>query len=151
MLVFWGYREVIFLPSSDVCYWRRNINTAQTQNLCSTAMFCLQDRLVQRWYKVCGSEQPVYGSTEGRLYKMEPRSDTAGVTRTQSKTKHNLPKIKPNQTQTKWSIKWFLMIICYTHRSVPYLVIIREASSGSRWEQMLRPRVRHYVERESKS
>jgi len=36
------------------------------------------------------------------------------------------------------------MTFCYTHRSVLCLVIVREASSGSRWEQ--RPTTRHYVE-----
>lgn len=31
------------------------------------------------------------------------------------------------------------MIFCYTHRQVPYSPIIREPSSCSRWEQILRP------------
>lgn len=30
-------------------------------------------------------------------------------------------------------MKWFLMIFCDIHRSVPCLVFIPEASSGSRW------------------
>ncbi|KAL6079877.1 hypothetical protein STEG23_008723, partial [Scotinomys teguina] len=34
--------------------------------------------------------------------------------------------------------------------SVPYPVIIREASSSSRCEQMQRPTARHHMERESK-
>ena len=42
------------------------------------------------------------------------------------------------------------MIFCYSYRSVPYLDIVREASSGSRWEQMQRPAARHYVESQSK-
>ena len=32
------------------------------------------------------------------------------------------------------------------YRSVPYPVIIREAFSGSRWEQMQRLTTRHYIE-----
>ena len=30
-------------------------------------------------------------------------------------------------------MNWFLMILCYTPRSVPFSVVIRETSSGSRW------------------
>lgn len=42
------------------------------------------------------------------------------------------------------------MILCYTHKSEPYLVIVREASIRSRCEQMQRPTARQYVKRESK-
>ena len=42
------------------------------------------------------------------------------------------------------------MIFCYTDKSIPYPVIIREVSSGSKWEQMQRSTARQYVERESK-
>ena len=41
------------------------------------------------------------------------------------------------------------MTLRYLYRSVPYPGIIREASSGNRWEQTQRPTPRH-VERESK-
>ena len=37
------------------------------------------------------------------------------------------------------------MIFFYTHRTVPYLVIIREASSGSMCEHIQRPTSRNYV------
>jgi hypothetical protein len=39
------------------------------------------------------------------------------------------------------------MKLFYTHRLVLYPVIIREASSGSRWEQMKRPTARNHAER----
>ena len=42
------------------------------------------------------------------------------------------------------------MTFCYTHRSVPYPVIIREAFSGSKWEQIQRHIARKFMERESK-
>lgn len=42
------------------------------------------------------------------------------------------------------------MIFVYTHRSVPCLVIITEASSGSRWEWVQRYTVIHCIDRESK-
>ena len=35
------------------------------------------------------------------------------------------------------------MVFCYTHKSMPYSVIIREASVCSRQEQMQGPTVRH--------
>ena len=38
------------------------------------------------------------------------------------------------------------MIFCYMYRSVPYPVIIREASSYNRHKQMLRAKVRDYSE-----
>jgi hypothetical protein len=41
------------------------------------------------------------------------------------------------------------MLFCYTHRSVPYPVIIRETFWGSRWERMQRPIARHSSKRES--
>lgn len=34
--------------------------------------------------------------------------------------------------------------ICYTHRSIPCSVIIKEASFWSRWTQVQRPTFRHY-------
>jgi len=42
------------------------------------------------------------------------------------------------------------VIFGYTYRSVPYPVIIKEVSLGSRQEQMQRPSARHYMERKSK-
>lgn len=42
------------------------------------------------------------------------------------------------------------MIICHSHRLVPYLAIIKEVPFSSRWEHMQRPTARHYVERTSK-
>lgn len=41
------------------------------------------------------------------------------------------------------------MIFGYTHRPVPFQVILRTAFSSSRWVQMQRPMARHYVNRES--
>lgn len=41
------------------------------------------------------------------------------------------------------------MILCYTHRSMSYPGIIRDASSNSRWEQMQRQTPRQYMEIES--
>jgi hypothetical protein len=37
------------------------------------------------------------------------------------------------------------MLLFYTHKLVPYPVIIRMASLGSRWEQMQRPIAKHFV------
>ena len=41
------------------------------------------------------------------------------------------------------------MIFCYTHRSVPYFVIIAEASSRSKWEYRQQPIASLYKERKS--
>lgn len=60
------------------------------------------------------------------------------------------PRLKPNTTVLKKSINQSLMIFCYSHKSVPYPVITREAASWSRWEEIQKPNARHYVERESK-
>ena len=67
------------------------------------------------------------------------------------------PRIKPNMTEKKRSMKWFLMIFCYTHRSMPSSDIIREASFCNSFFLKLSlalgtntetPPARHYTERE---
>ena len=42
------------------------------------------------------------------------------------------------------------MIVCYTHRLVSCPVVLREPSSGHRWEWMQRSTARHYAKRKSK-
>lgn len=42
------------------------------------------------------------------------------------------------------------MMFSYTYRSMPYIVIIRDASSGSSVEQTQTPTARHYEEKGSK-
>jgi hypothetical protein len=56
-------------------------------------------------------------------------------------------KLKRKEKNSKRKV---LMIFYYTHRSVPFPVIIREFSSSSRWKQMQRPTARNYEEEESK-
>jgi hypothetical protein len=41
------------------------------------------------------------------------------------------------------------MRFCFVHSSLPYSTIIREAIYCKRWEQLQRPRARHYTESES--
>lgn len=48
------------------------------------------------------------------------------------------PRIEANTTGKK-SIKWFPMIFCYTHRSLPSPTVIRKLSSINCWKQMQRP------------
>jgi hypothetical protein len=90
---------------------------------------------------------------KGHAYSNEttpPNSATASElmgaifieTITYGKTKHYYSK-------NKVLIKLFLIIFCYTHRSVSYSVI-REASSDSRWQKMQRPTVKHDMRRVSK-
>jgi hypothetical protein len=63
------------------------------------------------------------------------------------------PRERPNliglKKKKKEVIKWFLMILCYTHRSVCLLcsAIIRETSFCNRQRQMERPTARHYTEK----
>lgn len=42
------------------------------------------------------------------------------------------------------------MIFFYTQRSVLYSVIVRDVSSGSRWEQMQKPKDGYYVKKDLK-
>ena len=62
------------------------------------------------------------------------------------------PRIEPNTTGKKnqsinqsinQSMKWCLMIFCYTHQMVPNPVVTREASLSNWWKQMQRPTVKH--------
>lgn len=46
--------------------------------------------------------------------------------------------MKPNTAGIKKLIELFLLIFCYIQRSVPYPVIMREASNSSRLEQIQR-------------
>lgn len=59
------------------------------------------------------------------------------------------PNVESNRTDLvkKKSMKQLLMIFNCTHRSVPYPLFIREASSGNRWEQTLRLTARVHGER----
>ena len=54
--------------------------------------------------------------------------------------------VELHKNQQAKAMKLFLMIFCCTYRSVPCLVIIREASSVSRWEWVQRPIGSHYEE-----
>ena len=52
------------------------------------------------------------------------------------------PREKPNTGALlkEHTIKWLLMAhSCFTHRSVPCLVVLRKTSSHSRWELIHRP------------
>lgn len=60
-------------------------------------------------------------------------------------------RVKQNTTdlkKKKVNIKWFIMICCYTHRWVPYSIIIKEASFWRRWAQIKGTTARHYEERD---
>ena len=48
-------------------------------------------------------------------------------------------------TATPKSMKWFLIIFCYTHRYVSFPLVIREVFLSSRWEHIQRPISKHYV------
>lgn len=87
----------------------------------------LEDRLGWWGHRTCGSGQPMFGLTWGPLHEKEP-----GWPGTREWIVQR-PSIELNMTgKTKQNneMKWFLMTFCYTYRSVPYLVINREASSG---------------------
>lgn len=47
------------------------------------------------------------------------------------------PRLEPNMARKK-SIKWFLMVLCCTHRSVFCLFVLKKASLGSTWELVQR-------------
>lgn len=57
------------------------------------------------------------------------------------------PREEPYISGYKKIINCFLMIFCYIRRVVSCTVVISEASSGRRWEQVQRSIVRHYSER----
>ena len=56
--------------------------------------------------------------------------------------------VESNTSGKKILMKRFLMIFCYTHRSVAFPT--RVASSGNRWNQVQSPTTRYYVKGKSK-
>lgn len=65
-------------------------------------------------------------------------------------TSYQLPRGKPNTIVVvkECSNKRTLMTFCYTHRSMSYSVIIREASPYHRWEQVQIPMIGLFPENE---
>lgn len=86
----------------------------------------------QWWYKSCTSSQPMADLFYGPFHKMETIPEVARVAKdlrldsqeNYSKTNSSLKNKRKNVV-----IKWFLMILCCTHISVPCPGIITEVSS----------------------
>lgn len=102
------------------------------------------------WWRTHGSDQTTFGLTWGPYHKKEPMPYTAQMTRNR---KLDTRDLRYNQT---WLAKIIiisemipLMIFCYNHRLTPCSVIVREASSGNRWEWGQRLTASHYAERAS--
>lgn len=106
-------------------------------------VYWLQDMLVQCRQKACKNTQPISDFIEGLLQEMKSIPNTAWLTK--NMTLDN-PRIYvkyyyslKSKTEKNIAIEWLQMTLCYTHRSVPSLAIIREASFCCRWEQIQRP------------
>lgn len=107
-----------------------------------TMVSCLQNKLWEWSHEACRENQPMVYLIWDLLHKIEPLPNASSVINNQ----RNLWE-KPNSTycskkkkrRQHIDKKEFLMIFCYSHRSVPCLVVNRESSSCDRWDQIQRP------------
>lgn len=105
----------------------------------------LQDILMQQWYKCHGSKQSFSDWISGRLQEMELISGTICSSGQEPETIEFM-LLGGKKTLILWfcykwtAIKWFPMTLAYgsTHRSVPHSILIKDASSCSKWGLTLR-------------
>lgn len=132
-----GVRKVD-LPSSIGT--QRKVNVSQISNTGMFFVWLIEIYvIIALWHRTCVSGQQISGVTIDTHDKREPMLHTTWIIRNQRMdSPENYGRTLQTWPKKNQSMKLFTMIFCYTQKSVPCFVIIREASSGSRWEQVKR-------------
>lgn len=119
---------------------------SQPSHITSDLQFVLLPALLNlRWSWNHRSGQPMASLSWDIYYDREPIADNAWRVRTQSLDNpetHDRSNMNGYKGKKK-SMKWFLMILHYTHKLLPSLIVIRDASSCNWWKQIQRFAAKH--------